>query len=87
MKNFEIEQLKVSYATHKQVKYFTSRLTVPDYVTYIATDFNGIVFGYSDKPVLSAGGYHWTYSTPTLGIVEIGTIKYRGDWKESLKKV
>jgi hypothetical protein len=90
MKNFEIEVLKIEYDTHKIVKYFTSQLTVPTWVTYIATDSNGNVFGYRHKPVVSSNGPEWVYGiqrdAQTLSI-SIGHVKFRGEWKDSLKKV
>lgn len=90
MNTFEIDQLKLEYVTHKIVKYFTCQLTVPFWVTHIATDSTGKVFGYRDKPVVSSLGPIWAYGiqepTETMSIF-IGNVKFRGDWKNSLKKV
>jgi hypothetical protein len=61
-------------------------LVVPMVFTHVATDANGDVWAYSDKP--TAGDYGWadlTYGTrQMLGIME---FEDGDDWRDSLQEI
>lgn len=52
---------------------------VPDNVQWIATDSNGAVFGYVEKPY--NGGFYWYALNP-----KYINQQYQGNWRESLEE-
>lgn len=81
---FKIVTLKQSFT--KPVLYYGTLFTVPDRITYMATDKDGTVFGYSTKPILEAGGNMWV-NTDYTDDLEIGVVEFKGDWRQSLQQV
>ena len=68
----------------KTVFYFGYAYKVPLWVRYVAVDEDGEIFGYCDKPEISKFYQHWCADDDG---VEMGTVDYNGDWKESLVEV
>lgn len=69
----------------KTVDYFGLQLTVPLFINFIATDSDGEVYGYENKP------YDDVYWEPDgdndLDYYIIATVNLHGlDWRETLRK-
>lgn len=76
----------VSYTkTTKYVDYFGFGFSIPISIKYIATDGNGEIYGYSEKPYLSD---HWFEFQTTNKFMELGKFLLEGqDWRETLREV
>lgn len=79
---------------NKSVVYFGKTFTVPKWAKYLATDEDGRIFCYSEKPVRKCDVYINAFNPNVwlrnnkAGIVDaIDLIDYEGDWKESLQEV
>ena len=60
---------------------------VPDEVTWIATDSNGIVFGYDVAPVAMDFGKLMAYDSLFLYYPHTGWMQpFKGNWRESLEQ-
>lgn len=77
-----LEPIKFEYET-KIVKFFEYSIEVPLWTRYLAMDFDGMVYAYDSKPFISSKEWVQNSSGEQLP-VEIFTVKYEGDWKESL---
>lgn len=66
------------------VQYFKYKIEVPIWAKYLATDFDGKVYAYKSRP--SAGYKEWVADS-VHSPVEIMTMSYEGDWKDSLVMV
>ena len=77
---FEIIKFITEYKT---VVYFGIELEVPKSIEYIATNYNGDVVGFVERPKID-NTYNQFVSSE---LIYIGTVKYIWDWKDSLLKV
>ena len=80
----------ISSVESHPVVYFGSIIMVPigKGITHLATDGDGEVFGFRSEPIYSRDSSEiWTTDDThhaSFGSVYLTTIKYEGDWKDSL---
>ena len=74
----------------KRIVCYGFEFIVPEDIKYVAVDNDGSIMGYRIKPVHTQGGVggYW-YSDWHGGEegFEMGTVRFDGDWKESLIEV
>lgn len=77
--------MKLRKLLSKEVDYFGIKLTVPSDLMYIATDADGLVYGYFDEPTINLALWwrSWSDNSITLATVELGDT----DWRETLRFV
>ena len=68
----------------KTVKYRGNEYNIPEWVSYIATDENGGVWGFEDKPYSSRG--YWLNREQCGKCKRIGSLNI-DNWENSLEKV
>ena len=67
----------------KTVNYFGQSVTVPDYAKYIATDTDGEVWWYIDKPIISDG---WWCTRRAQVNGRAGNNPNIKNWRRSLRE-
>lgn len=73
-----------TYNITENFNYFGNCLTIPDTIRYIATDADGMVYGYTGVPKRLANYREWSgMGGVELAKAEVGTF----NWKESLVEV
>lgn len=78
--------MKLRKLLSKEVDYFGIKLTVPSDVMCIATDSEGLVYGYYNKPKLT--DRYWNVSDMYDHVVSLATVELEGtDWRETLRFV
>ena len=76
--------LRFTERSYKSFNYFGINLKLPDGgIEYIATDSDGEVYGHFSKPSLRGNGY-WVLRDDSI---LLGTIEFKGDFKDSLVEV
>ena len=68
----------------KIINYFGIELSVPSDAKFIATDDDGQMYTFDEKPKLVDGGYFVAYSTTA---VYVGKCKFKGDIKDSIMEI
>lgn len=73
----------------KPVKYFGLYLNVPYTANYIATDEDGMVWCYDNKPEINKFYSDcWTYRGYDNNFIEIAEVDLEGmDWKDTLMEI
>jgi len=75
----------------KDVTYFDIPLNIPKQIKYLATDADGMVWGYEDKPRAIEGVgvlvSQWVNATDRPQVVKIGEVDLQGlDWRDTLRE-
>lgn len=85
MNEFRIQILEMA---SKKVNYCGIELQIPGCIieiNYVTTDKNGHVRGWHCPPYPEKN--NWTTQSPSDMPIEFGKAKFKGDWKESMRKV
>jgi len=77
-----LKPIKFEYET-KVVRFFEYNIEVPLWTRYLAVDSDGMVYAYDSKPFASSNEWVQNSSSEQLPI-EILTVRYEGNWRESL---
>lgn len=82
-------RVKALFKTNKVVKFHGINLTVPNWVTYLACDKNGILMGYEDDPICCNVEYgRWVPDIDAGYYEKIAKVDLEGsDWTQTLTKV
>lgn len=82
-------RIKALFKTNKVVKFHGINLTVPNWVTYLACDKNGILMGYEDDPICCNVEYgRWVPDIDAGYYEKIAKVDLEGlDWSQTLTKV
>lgn len=82
-------RVKTLFKTNKVVKFHGINLTVPNWVTYLACDKNGILMGYEDDPICCNVEYgRWVPDIDAGYYEKIAKVDLEGlDWTQTLTKV
>lgn len=73
--------------TSKEVSYFGTIVTVPDYTVAIATDSDGAIYAYESVPECDGGagrGYGGWLGHALYARTLLGTATFGGNWEDSL---
>ncbi|EJS0970487.1 hypothetical protein NW995_002483 [Salmonella enterica] len=74
--------VNVEYNATK-ILYFGMEVIIPDWTNYLATDSNGEVYAYDNKPIID--GDDWFVGDST--IIHVATVNLHGlNWRETLRK-
>lgn len=73
----------VNLSQTKTINYFGMGITIPDWAKYLATDRDGSVYAYDNKPSIDGDDWFVDHSS----ITSIATVNLHGlDWRETLRK-
>lgn len=79
-----LPDFKITEITNtKTVNYFGQELSVPVYARYIATDVDGDICAFEDKPILADGNF----INDEINFTLIAFCKFNGDYTQSIVEI
>ena len=78
--SFEVIGRKNSLEVH----YHGLFIYVPDDTVAVATDGDGTIYAFKEKPEVLDSEPRAIWYSPNGGAIKIDTVKYDGDWRDSL---
>ncbi len=79
-----MNDFSLSYLTEEKcVNYFGKLLLVPEKYKYIATNYDGSVWAFLEKPEMDSECFYLEPASP----IYIGYVDYTGNWKDSLMEI
>jgi len=67
-------------------KYDWGNLEIPECIKWIATNENGEVFGFTNKPILNNCSLGWESTNKNHNPMRINLKPHEGGWEESLEQ-
>lgn len=81
----EVPEFKVNSVKYKKlITYFGVELQVPNWTKWVATDADGELVAFANKPLYTFN--HW-YSEIDKVLTLKESVNYDGDWRKSLREV
>lgn len=82
-----MNDFSLSYLTEEKcVNYFGKLLVVPEKCKYLATDLDGSVWAWLEKPKRYSECFYSEYAS-AIRMFYIGYVDYTGNWKDSLMEI
>ena len=89
-KSLEREDLVEKYGhLSKEVimKYVWENPQIPEWIKWIATNENGDILGFTNKPILEKCSLGWESSNENIKAMSLSFLKpFEGNWEESLEQ-
>lgn len=78
-------KLKIKKSKTRKVAYFEKAIAIPKDHTYVAADYDGVVFSYQEKPTQHKGSNFWhSEKSKKVKGVEMDFEGSSEDWQNSL---